>query len=100
MTQGDRDRLVALRKARKKLIAQQEAAEELGLSVRQVKRLLRRLPSKRRIAEKIQQKAVRILSGEDHRGFGPTLASEYLASQHKIVASRETVRKWMTTAGL
>ncbi len=115
MTQGDRDRLVALRKARKKLIAQQEAAEELGLSVRQVKRLLQRLkkqgdkavihglrgmPSKPRIAEKIQQKAVRILSGEDYRGFGPTLASEYLASQHKIVASRETVRKWMTTAGL
>ena len=40
MTQGDRDRLVALRKAQKKLIKQQEAAGELGLSVRQVKRLL------------------------------------------------------------
>jgi hypothetical protein len=43
---------------------------------------------------------VRILSGEDYRGFGPTLASEYLASQHGIVASRETVRKWMIEAGL
>src|SRR2546422_3778190 len=40
MTQADRDRLVALRKAKKKLITQREAAEELGLSVRQVKRLL------------------------------------------------------------
>src|SRR6266446_6193091 len=40
MTQADRDRLVALRKAKKKLITQREAAAELGVSVRQVKRLL------------------------------------------------------------
>ena len=40
MTQADRDRLVTLRKAKKKLIKQWEAAEELDLSVRQVKRLL------------------------------------------------------------
>ena len=40
MTQADRDRLVTLRKAKKRLIKQREAAEELGLSVRQVKRLL------------------------------------------------------------
>jgi predicted ArsR family transcriptional regulator len=71
MTQADRDRLVTLRKAQKKLITQREAAEELGLSVRQVKRLLYALkkrgdkavmhglrgkPSNRRIAEKIEQK--------------------------------------------
>src|SRR5450755_4644343 len=40
MTQADRDRLVTLKKAKKKLITQREAAEELGLSTRQVKRLL------------------------------------------------------------
>ncbi len=40
MTQADRDRLVTLRKAKKKLITQRQAAEELDLSVRQVKRLL------------------------------------------------------------
>jgi len=115
MTQGDRDRLVTLRKAQKKLIKQREAAEDLGLSVRQVKRLLyalkkrgdkavihglRGAPSNRRIAGKIQQKAIKILSTEDYAGFGPTLASEYLASRHGIVASRETVRTWMTVAGL
>jgi hypothetical protein len=32
MTQSDRDRLVTLRKARKKLIKQRAAAEELGVS--------------------------------------------------------------------
>jgi hypothetical protein len=40
MTQADRDRLVTLKKAKKKLIRQREAAEERGLSIRQVKRLL------------------------------------------------------------
>ena len=39
MTQVDRDRLVALKKTKKKLITQGEAAEELGLSIRQVHRL-------------------------------------------------------------
>jgi len=115
MTQADRDRLVALRKTKKKLITQREAAEELELSVRQVKRLLhaikesgdravihglRGVPSKRRMAEQIQQKATQILGREEYRGFGPTLASEYLASHHAIQASRETVRKWMQEAGL
>ncbi|HTM12105.1 MAG TPA: ISNCY family transposase, partial [Bryobacteraceae bacterium] len=79
-------------------------------SVRQVKRLLvalkkrgdkvvihglRGQPSKRKIDEKMQRQAMKILSGEEYRGFGPTLASEELARRHKIVASRETVRKWM-----
>ena len=43
MTQDDRGRLVALRKAEKKIITQQQAAGELGLSVRQVKRQEKRL---------------------------------------------------------
>ncbi len=40
MTQADRDRLVTLKKAKKRLTTQREAAEELELSVRQIKRLL------------------------------------------------------------
>ena len=40
MTQVDRDRLVALRKVEKKTITQKQAAEELGRSVRHVKRLV------------------------------------------------------------
>jgi transposase InsO family protein len=110
MTQADRDRLVTLRKAKKKLITQQQAAEELKLSVRQVKRLLRAFkkdgdkvvvhrlrgkPSNRRIKESIEKKAVQILSMPVYQGFGPTLAAEYLSSKHKIEASKETVRQWM-----
>jgi hypothetical protein len=110
MTQADRDRLVALKKAKKKLITQCEAAEELGLSIRQVQRLLeavkergdkavvhrlRGKPSNRRIGEAIEDKAVKVLSMPVYEGFGPTLAAEYLGKKHGIEASKETVRKWM-----
>jgi len=79
MTQADRDRLVTLKKAKKKLITQREAAEELGVSTRHVKRLLcalkkrgdkavihglRRKPSNRRIAEATEKEAVKTLSAE------------------------------------
>src|SRR6266849_2810096 len=115
MTQGDRDRLVALKKAKKKLITQREAAEELELSIRQVKRLLYALkecgdqavihglrgkPSNRRIEEAVEQEAVQILSADVYRGFGPTLAAEYLRNKHGIKASRETVRRWMIRSKL
>src|SRR5581483_4152801 len=110
MTQADRDRLVTLKKAKKNLITQREAAEELGVSIRQVRRMLHALkergdkavihglrgkPPNRRIEARVEQKAVKILSTPVYEGFGPTLASEYLAEKHGIEASKETVRKWM-----
>jgi hypothetical protein len=115
MTQADRDRLVALKKVKKKLITQPEAAAELGLSIRQVQRLvealkergdqavvhqLRGKPSNRRIADKIEKEAVKILSAPVYQGFGPTLAAEYLENKHGIAASKETVRQWMMRAQL
>ena len=115
MNQAERDRLVTLRKTEKKLIRQRQAAEELGVTIRQVRRLvaalkkrgdkavihgLRGRPSKRKIDEKTRRKAMRILSGEDYRGFGPTLASEELERRHQIVVSRETLRKWMVAEKL
>ena len=79
MTPADRDRLVTLKKAKKKLITQREAAEELGVSIRHVKRLLYALkkhgdkavihglrgkPSPRRIEEEIEKEAVKLLSAD------------------------------------
>ena len=46
MSQTERDRLVALKKAKKKLITQKQAAEELGVTERQVRRLLQKLRRK------------------------------------------------------
>jgi Homeodomain-like domain len=43
MTKQERDRLVALKKAKKKLITQKQAASEIGVSERQVRRMLRNL---------------------------------------------------------
>lgn len=115
MTQRERDRLVVLKKAQKKLITQSQAAKELEVSERQVRRLLVRLreagdkavihglrgrESNRRLSGEKREKAVRILSGEVYRGFGPTLASEYLAKKHKLVIGRETLRQLMQQAGL
>lgn len=110
MTQADRDRLVALEMARKKLITRRAAAEELESGVPQVQRLLAALkdegdkavvhglrgqPSSRRIEEAMEREAVRILSAPVYEGFGPALAAEYLSSKHGIEAGRETVRQSM-----
>jgi len=115
MTQQDRDRLVALKKAKKKLITQRQAAEELGQTERHIRRLLVKLrkqgdaavvdarrsrPSNRKLDDKVKTKALAMLRQEVYRGFGPTLANEYLAQQRQITVSRETVRTWMMEAGL
>jgi transposase len=114
MTQADRDRLVALKKANDKKMTQRQAGEELKISERQVRRLLANLRkngdkavvhglrgrSNRRIKEEDREEAIKILSGDVYKGFGPTLASEYLLKKHQIVVSKETVRQWMRQAGL
>jgi len=114
MTQTDRDRLVALKKAKDGKMTQRQAAEELKISERQVRRLLAKLRevgdkavlhglrgrSNRRIKEQDKGKAVEILSRDVYKGFGPTLAAEYLAKKHNMKVSKETVRKWMREAGL
>src|ERR1017187_3093274 len=115
MTQAERDRLVALKKAKKKLITQKQAAEEIGITERQVRRLLRKLrrkgdqavihelrgrESNRKLSSEVEQRAITILSDPVYRGFGPTLASEYLHKLHQITVSKETLRHWMAKAGL
>jgi hypothetical protein len=43
---------------------------------------------------------MQILSADLYKGFGPTLASEYLADKHDIEVSKETLRQWMIRAKL
>jgi hypothetical protein len=115
MTQADRDRLVALKKAASRAITQRQAAAELKLSERHLRRLLGKLRgggdqailhglrgrrSNRKLDGEAEQRAVSILKQDVYRGFGPSLASEYLAKRHALRVSKETVRKWMTGAGL
>ena len=115
MTQAERDRLVALKKAKKKLITQKQAAEEIGVTERQVRRLLRKLrrkgdqavihelrgrASNRKLSAEVERQALAVLSNPVYRGFGPTLAAEYLHKLHRITVSKETLRQWMVKAGL
>ena len=115
MTQKDRDRLVVLKKVQKKLITQRQAAEELGVTERHVRRMLVKLkktgdraivhglrgrPSNRKLSPELREQAMRILSQEVYHGFGPTLASEYLLKKHKLHLGREALRQLMLQAGL
>src|SRR5262249_25450874 len=101
MTQAERDRLVARKMAKKKRITQKQAAEELGITERQVRRFLRNLkrrgdkavthglrglPSNRQLSADTEREAVSMLSQPVYRGLGPTLAAEYLAKKHEIEA--------------
>ena len=115
MTQRDRDRLVVLKKAQKKLITQRQAGEELDLTERQVRRLLKQVKrhgdkavihglrgraSNRKLSEEAKRQAIAILSQADWRDFGPTLASEWLRKHHDLRIGREALRQLMIGAGL
>jgi DNA-binding Lrp family transcriptional regulator len=114
LNQQDRDRLKELHAVVRGQQKVGEAARHLGLSRRQVRRLVRRLrregdrgvihrlrgrPSNRRIPERVRARALALLAQEEYRDFAPTLAAEHLG-RIGIDVSRETVRSWQTQAGL
>jgi len=115
MSQEERDRLDWLKRAGDGSITQRKAAEKMGVSDRWVRTLLKRMKkrgdavvvhalrgraSNRKILATTRQQALTILREPDWHDFGPTLAAEQLAKLHKIDVSKETVRAWMTQAGL
>tara|TARA_R110002012_G_scaffold202809_1_gene371980 strand:- start:644 stop:1021 length:378 start_codon:yes stop_codon:yes gene_type:complete len=90
------------------------AASMLGLTRRQIFRLLKRYrqdgasairhrargkPPNNRIHKAKRDYALSLIK-EDYVDFGPTLASEMLAEHHGLKVSRETVRKWMVEDGI
>ena len=114
MSRKEIDRLGVIRQVVSKQLKQREAAQQLGLSIRQVKRLVARyraegapgLVSRRRgrrpanaISEAIRQEVLGIVRAE-YADFGPTLACEKLHERHDRKVSVETLRKWMTADGL
>lgn len=114
MSHREVDRLAVMQQLLSKQIRQGEAARLLGVSVRQVKRLLRRYrqegatgliaQSRARRPPNARPEAMRQavleLVRTRYADFGPTLAAEQLATRHGTVLSHETLRTWMTTAGL
>ena len=110
----ERERLKVLHEVEEGHVKQIEAARRLRLTDRHVRRLQERLrregdrgivhhlrggPSNRKIPDALKQRALRELRQARYAGFGPTLASEHLRQQGSEL-SRETLRKWMSEAGL
>ena len=96
-------------------MTQREAAEKMGVSQRWVRKLLRRMKkdgdevvvhglrgraSNRKLPAQTQKQALVILREPDGHDFGPTFASQQLAKRHQISVGKETLRGWMTEAGI
>lgn len=91
----------------------EEVVQMLSLSVRQIKRLVKRLkdngktgiihkargkPSNRKLPEKIKIKVLKLYL-EKYKGLYLTRASEKLAEEHNISISHETLRNWLIESG-
>lgn len=108
------DRLKVVSDITQGRLTQVEAARLLGLSTRQVKRLVRRFreegapglasrhrgrPGNNRIASEVRQHYLALVQ-KHYPDFGPTFAHEKLVEQHDFPHSVETLRKWMIGAAL
>lgn len=108
------NRYEIIRKVLERQLTQADAARQLKLSVRQVRRLSARVrdqgaqglisrkrgkASSRRIDCAEQARIVALVRSQ-YADFGPQLATEYLRRNHSFQASVETLRKWMIGAGI
>lgn len=110
MSASERERSHLIRRTIEKTLTQREAAERLGIGIRQFKRLVRAwkrvgdagLLSRRRgraahnrLTDEVRVR-IECLLRETYRDFGPTLAAEKLLERDGIAVSRETVRRIQT----
>lgn len=95
-------------------ITQEQAADRIGISIRQVKRLVQRyriegpqgLISRRRgqrpnnpFTSEFRTLVISLVR-DKYPDFGPTFACEKLREIHGLALSAETLRKWMVEEGL
>ena len=113
MSRRERQRLEMLSRVRRGELPLLKAAELLGLSYRQVRRVYRRyvaegdsglvhrLRGRRSHRAKADEQRRAVLRRYDERygDFGPTLAAEHLAGDGLRV-DHETLRRWLIAAGL
>jgi transposase len=113
LTEKERERLWVLKARAAGKLRAKESAERLGVSERQVKRLVKALRERgdvaavhglkgrrsNRAAEPEVREKVLKLQQRLYEGYGPTLLAEKLADKHGIEVSRETLRSWLVAAG-
>ncbi|MBU1152915.1 ISNCY family transposase, partial [bacterium] len=109
MSKKEWTRLKVVEKVIEKQMTQRKAAFILGLSERQIKRIVKRVrregiggivhrsrnrPSFRKIPEQLKEKVVSLYQ-ETYSDFGPTLTNEKLFEIDKIKISTSTLRTWL-----
>lgn len=114
MSQKEVDRLEVIQATLNKQILQSDASVQLGLSVRQIKRLVKRyrqdgaagLISGHRgkrpnnyIADSVREEALSLVR-RNYADFTPTFAHEKLTEIHRLTFSVETLRQWMIADGI
>src|SRR5262245_20265023 len=114
MSVKEADRLDVVRRVLERRLKQRKAAELLGVSARQVRRMCRAYerqgapglvskkrgrPSNHRLAPELRTRALELVRGL-YSDFGPTLAAEKLLEHHSLRLSKETLRHWMADAGI
>src|SRR2546423_5072886 len=114
MDQDERDLLNVLKSVLAKHRSQEQAAQMLGKSSRQIRRLLKALtdkgdkavvhglkgrPSNHKAPDKFK-KAVLDAYAKHYPDFGPTFAAEKLQADHELEVCPETLRRWLLDEGL
>lgn len=114
MNRKERQRLAVLSRVKDKQWSRRQGAEILGLSLRQMHRIVLRQqaqgdaglihrsrgrPSPRRIDAQEREKALALYRSR-YRSFGPTLLAEKLGKDHGIWVSHDTTRRWLLGEGL
>jgi transposase len=106
------DRLLIIKQVKNRILTQQEASERLGISIRQIRRIMTRVQNEGAIGVKSKHKGGNRLFSKDfkecvlktlrerYQGFGPTFASEKLNQIEGLKVSKETLRTWMISSGL
>jgi len=114
MSNKELHRIEILQKLIDKRLIEHEAAKQLGLSIRQIRRLRKAYkadgaigvvskkrgnPSNHKYPDSIKELAIAYVK-QYYVDFKPTFACEKLSENHELTISRETLRKWMIDAEL
>ncbi len=109
MSQKELDRVGPLQNLAAGTITQRQAAEQMGICERHVRRVLKRYredgdvalvhksrgqPSSHRFPDDFREKVMDLVR-EHYADFGPTFAAQKLAQRDDLELSKETLRKWM-----
>jgi transposase-like protein len=114
MSRRETKRLHIIHQALDKRITQEKASELIGLSSRQIRRILKRVreegddgishrsrgkASNRIIPKRVKDKTLKLYK-EKYCDFGPTFACEKLLEIHEIKLSDETLRLWLNEGNI